>query len=187
MDLVRSRLRLPRFRRDGAGRPGVPVLVDRGILPGMAGRVRLTAAFSCEPAVRVRDRVFGPAALGGAAGVLDASAGEPKLGWPGGSQPGLAGGCGVMRAPLPGWSGVAGPLAAVILRVCPGLAGRGAWGSPRQVRAGSITTTSAPPCRLPGVGCQRGRGQTTKRPRPAGPAAHAAGLVAQRTRPSRMA
>ena len=146
----------------------------------------LTAACSCEPAVRVRDRAVGPAARGGAAGVLDAPAGEPAMGCQGKARQASGVGLWSYARPMAGWSGVAGPLAAVIPSVCPGLAGRGAWGVPRQVRAGSITTASAPPRRSPGVGCRCGRGTDNEAAaRPAGPAAHAAGLIARRTRPSR--
>jgi len=176
---------------EGAGRcqEGFRPAVLRSfwLLQGMTGWPHgcflLTAAFSCKPAVRVRDRAFGLAALGGAAGVLDAPAGEPTMGWPGKARQ-APGGLWSYARPIAGWSGVAGPLAAVIPSVCPGLAGRGAWGVPRQVRAGSITTASAPPRRSPGCRCRRGTDNEAAA-RPAGPAAHAAGLAARRTRPSR--
>ena len=162
------------------------------LLQGMTawphGCFLLTAAFSCEPTVRVRDRAFGPAASGGAAGVLDAPAGEPTMGWPGESPPGRGWGmelCAPQGRVGPAWQARWLPSS---LRVCPGLAGRGAWGSTRQVRAGSITTTSAPPGRAPGGGDRCGRGTDNEAAaRPAGPAAHAAGLMARRTRPSRQA
>jgi hypothetical protein len=158
-------------------------------LQGMTGWPRgcflLAAAFSCEPVVRVQDRAVGPAARGGAAGVLDASASEPAMGWPGKARQ-APGGLWSYARPIAGWSGVAGPLAAVIPSVCPAWRAGEHGAVPRQVRAGSITTASAPPRRSPGCRCRRGTDNEAAA-RPAGPAAHAAGLAARRMRPSRMA
>ena len=53
----------------------------KGMTAWPHGCFLLTAAFSCEPAVRVQNRAVGPAARDGAAGVLDALAGEPTMGW----------------------------------------------------------------------------------------------------------
>ena len=153
----------------------------------MASRLLpLTAAVSCERGCGSRAGPWGPAACGGAEGVLDARAGAPIMGWPGGRPRTLGGVCGVVRAPFAGCAAWQARWLPSSLRVCPGLAGRGAWGGSRQVRAGSITTTSAPPRRSPGCRCGRGTDNEAAA-RPAGPAAHAAGLMARRTRPSRMA
>src|SRR6266700_1224968 len=64
---------------DGVGRYQVgfrPVVLRRcrlfqGMVAWPHGCFLLTAAVSCEPAVRVRDRAFGPAAVGGAGGGTD--------------------------------------------------------------------------------------------------------------------
>ena len=131
---------------------------------------------------RVMDRAE-PGRASGAAGVLDAPPGAPIMAGQGkaaGSGRGLYG----YGHPIAGWSGWQARWLPSSLRVCPGLAGRGAWGGPRQIRAGPITTTSAPPrpaWKAPVLAGDRQRSGHV----PGRPAAHAAGLMARRTCPSR--
>ena len=88
--------------------------------------------------------------------------------------------------PIAGWSGVAGPLAAVIPSGVPRPGGPGGMGRSASGPGGvnhNRVRAAAPVTR-----CRCGRGTDNEAAaRPAGPAAHAAGLAARRTRPSRMA
>ncbi len=158
---------------EGVGRCQVgfrPVVLRRcrlfqGMVAWPHGCFLLTAAVSCEPAVRVRDRAFGPAAVGGAAGVLDASAGEPTIGWPGESPPGL-GGLWSYARPIAGLVRRGSPLAAVIPSGVPRPGGPGGMGrsasGPGGVNHNHVR--AAVPVTLGGVPVRAG-GQTTKRPR----------------------
>ena len=120
----------------------------------------------------------------GAAGVLDAPTGEPIMAGAGERPRACAR---AMRLCAPhcrrcGWQACWLPSS---LRVCPGLAGRGAWGGSRPEAGGSITFPFSPPGPAPGAGY--GGEHKTSRPRPSGPAAHAAWLMARRRCPSRRA
>jgi len=86
---------------------------------------------------------LGPAAFGGVAGVLDAHAGEPIMAGQGKAAD-------LRRAvwrygrPIAGPSGWQACWLRSSLRVCPGLAGRGAWGGRSAGRAGPITFSFRP-------------------------------------------
>ena len=127
---------------------------------GLTAAFPLIAACSCEPAVRVKDRALGPGRLGGAAGVLDAPAGEPIMAGQGkGRRPRRVWryGC-----PIAGWSGVAGLLAAVIPSGVP----RPGWpGGMGRFASGPGAGQSLGRPRRGAGGTGTGGGQTKRRPR----------------------
>jgi hypothetical protein len=135
----------------------------------MAARLlSLIAAISRELAVRVKDRaLWAWPRLRGAAGVLEALAGEPIMAGQG-KAAGLRRGALCDCVPAPRCSLVAGqaPGCGHPFGV-PAVAGRGAWGGPRRA-AGSIRGTAAPP---------GGGGQTCGRSRAARVRACSPGLL----------
>jgi len=120
---------------------------------------------------------------GGAAGVLDALIREPMMAGAG-ERPRACARAMRLWAPhrrLSGWQACWLPSS---LRVCPGLAGRGAWGgfASRDGRGQSHFRSR----RRAGWCWLRRGAQDFAVARPSGPAAHAAWLMARRMCPSRM-
>ncbi len=161
-----------------AGFAGHDGMASRLLCPGWCPLVRAGR--------RVRDRAE-PGRRGGAAGVLDAQAGEPDHGRPGGKPQARERSYAVMGAPscrCAAWQ--ARWLPSSLRDARPGCDARPGWPGPHgavRVRSGrgSITSSSAPP---------RWRGtHFVAAARPAGPAAgHAAGgCPAERACPSRRA
>jgi hypothetical protein len=156
------------------------------LLPGMAvwpyGWLSLIGAGFVRAGWRVRDRAE-PGRAAAPQGVLDALVREPIMA---GAGKGRGRVHRVMRlwAPhrrLSGWQACWLPSS---LRVCPGLAGRGAWGgfASRDGRGQSHFRSR----RRAGWCWLRRGAQDFAAARPSGPAAHAAWLMARRMCPSRM-